>query len=388
MSSGLPWFLVSQDGVEDGEELAGDGDEGDHLGLAGGAEVIAEGLEDGVVTAGDEGCEEQGAAHALAAAADHALALPLAGLAGGGGKACEGGVLLLVEGAERGQLGDEGSGDDRSDAGDGGEEVLLVAPGGRAAHAGVDLGIDLGELLLEGADEAGDALLDAPHRGAALAVPLGDDHLDDLAPAGAEGGAGPRAPAGGGARSGGGWGGRGGRRGRRGAASPRRAGAAHRVSCRGRSGRSWRRRSGRSWPACRPPGRSGGSGPDWRRRAAGRRRQAQPPPRSRSRRSPRRRRDRGERQEPLDQLGEAFAVARDGKGDAVRPDVNVEPILRDVDADSLHVHAPSSLRNRALAAQATVRGRWNDGRGTKLPLRARGPRGTRSPARHRAKHHA
>src|SRR3954454_23544391 len=181
MSSGLPWFLVSQDGVEDGEEFAGDGDEGDHLGLAGGAEAIAEGLEDGFVTAGDEGCEEQGAAHALAAAADHALALPLAGLAGVGGKGCEAGDLLLVEGAELGQLGDEGSGDDRSDAGDGGEEVLLVAPGGRAAHPGVDLGIDLGELLLEGADEAGDALLDAPHGGAALAVPLGDDHLDDLA---------------------------------------------------------------------------------------------------------------------------------------------------------------------------------------------------------------
>src|SRR3954462_15229050 len=189
MSSGLPWFLVSQDGVEDGEELAGDGDEGDHLGLAGGAEAIAEGLEDGVVTAGPEGSEEQGAAHALAPAADHALALPLAGLAGVGRKACEAGDLLLVEGAELGQLGDEGSGDDRPDAGDGGEEVLLVAPGGRAAHAGVDLGIDLGELLLEGADEAGDALLDAPHGGAALAVPLGDDHLDDLAPAGDEVGA-------------------------------------------------------------------------------------------------------------------------------------------------------------------------------------------------------
>src|SRR3954469_9342376 len=186
VSSGLPWFLVSQDGVEDGEELAGDGDEGDHLGLAGGAEAIAEGLEDGVVTAGDEGCEEQGAAHALAAAADHALALPLAGLAGVGRQACEAGGLLLVEGAARGQLGDGGSGDDRPDAGDGGEEVLLVAPGGRAAHAGVDLGIDLGELLLEGADEAGDALLDAPHGGAALAVPLSDDHLDDLAPAGDE----------------------------------------------------------------------------------------------------------------------------------------------------------------------------------------------------------
>src|SRR4051794_41645657 len=100
MSSGLPWFLVSQDGVEDGEELAGDGDEGDHLGLAGGDEALAEGLEDGVVTAGDEGCQEQGAAHTLAAAADHALALPLAGLAGGGGKGRGGGGPLVVVGGE------------------------------------------------------------------------------------------------------------------------------------------------------------------------------------------------------------------------------------------------------------------------------------------------
>src|SRR4051794_41479448 len=135
MSSGLPWFLVSQDGVEDGEELAGDGDEGDHLGLAGGAEVIAEGLEDGVVTAGDEGCEEQGAAHALAAAADHALALPLAGLAGVGGKACEGGGLLLFGGGGLGQLGDEGSGGDRAGARGGGGEGLPFAPGGGAAPA-------------------------------------------------------------------------------------------------------------------------------------------------------------------------------------------------------------------------------------------------------------
>src|SRR3954453_10757062 len=49
LSSGLPWLLVSQDGVEDGEELAGDGDEGDHVGLSGGAEAFAEGFEDGVV---------------------------------------------------------------------------------------------------------------------------------------------------------------------------------------------------------------------------------------------------------------------------------------------------------------------------------------------------
>src|SRR4051794_41412120 len=127
MSSGLPWFLVSQDGVEDGEELAGDGDEGDHLGLAGGAEVIAEGLEDGVVTAGDEGCEEQGAAHALAAAADHALALPLAGLAGGGGQAGGGGGTVLFVGGGGRRLGRGGSGGGPARAGDGGEEGVPFA---------------------------------------------------------------------------------------------------------------------------------------------------------------------------------------------------------------------------------------------------------------------
>src|SRR4051794_41987230 len=124
MSSGLPWFLVSQDGVEDGEELAGDGDEGDHLGLAGGAEVIAEGLEDGVVTAGDEGCEEQGAAHALAAAADHALALPLAGLAGVGGEGRGGGGRLFFlgggGGGGRGGGGGGGRGPARGGGGGGG----------------------------------------------------------------------------------------------------------------------------------------------------------------------------------------------------------------------------------------------------------------------------
>src|SRR3954452_20946017 len=160
MSSGLPWFLVSQDGVEDGEELAGDGDEGDHLGLAGGAEVIAEGLEDGVVTAGDEGCEEQGAAHALAAAADHALALPLAGLAGVGRKACEAGDLLLVEGAALGPPGAEGSGGGRPGGGGGSEGVLLGRPGRRGGAGGRRLGIGPRRALLEGADEAGDALLD------------------------------------------------------------------------------------------------------------------------------------------------------------------------------------------------------------------------------------
>jgi hypothetical protein len=82
--------------------------------------------------------------------------------------------------AELRQFGDEGARGDRPDAGHGGEQVLLVAPCGRSADGGVDLRIDLGELLLERADQAGDALFDARDLDAPLPIALGDDHLDDL----------------------------------------------------------------------------------------------------------------------------------------------------------------------------------------------------------------
>src|SRR5215207_6196195 len=49
-SSVLPWSVVADDGVEDGEEFSGCCDEGDHLGLSGGDEAVAEGLEGWVVT--------------------------------------------------------------------------------------------------------------------------------------------------------------------------------------------------------------------------------------------------------------------------------------------------------------------------------------------------
>src|ERR1700734_4487553 len=82
-----PWLFVSQDGVEDGEEFAGRGDDDEHFGFACVNEALAKGLEDGVVTAGDEACEKEGGAHGLAASGDHGFAFPLAGLAGGRGGA-------------------------------------------------------------------------------------------------------------------------------------------------------------------------------------------------------------------------------------------------------------------------------------------------------------
>src|SRR6187402_1312859 len=102
-----PWLLVSKDSVEDCEELPGGCDESDQLGLSGCDEAVAEGLEVGVAARGDHGAEEEGGAHVGPAAADEALALPFAGLAGPGGEADEGGDLAAVERSKLGQLGQQ-----------------------------------------------------------------------------------------------------------------------------------------------------------------------------------------------------------------------------------------------------------------------------------------
>jgi hypothetical protein len=131
------------------EQLSGDGDEGDHLGLSGGDEALVEGFEDRVVLDGDHGAHEERAADGGSAGGDEGLAAPLARLAGERCQTGQGRHLAAVERAELGQLGDERAGDRRADAGHGGQEILLLAPEGRAADGIVDLAIDVRQLLLQ-----------------------------------------------------------------------------------------------------------------------------------------------------------------------------------------------------------------------------------------------
>ena len=119
------------------------------------------------------------------AAADEALAAPLSGLPGPRGKANEGSDLTPVQHPELRQLGDHGSRDGRTDAGDGRQEFLLCAPDRRAPDSLTDILVETGELLLESPEQTGDAAL-AAGRSPLLALALGDDHLDDLTPAGDE----------------------------------------------------------------------------------------------------------------------------------------------------------------------------------------------------------
>ena len=86
------------------------------------------------------------------------------------------------------------------------------------------------------------------------------------------------------------------------------------------------------------------------------------------------------------QLRQTLAVAPGDKRAALGKNRYVEPVLGNVDAydPASHLHHHPSLPNRAsLAAQATVRVRWNDGRGIALSYGLGGPRTRRSPLRHR-----
>src|SRR5262249_459615 len=174
------WSIVSHHGVEDGEELAGDRNDGDHLWLSGRDEAVEEDLQDGVVLFGDHRPHEQGAAHVGTTSRDVAFALPLARSAGVWRQADKGSDLFAAEGAELGQLSGPPTGDHRSDTWNRPEQVLLLTPGGRAAHRIIDILLEACQLLLQGLDQASNAFLQ-PRRGdPLLALALGHHHVDDL----------------------------------------------------------------------------------------------------------------------------------------------------------------------------------------------------------------
>jgi hypothetical protein len=156
LSSGEPWLLLSDDSVENGEELSGDGDDCDQLWFSGVEEALMEAPERGVVAGGDQSAHEEGGAHLRPAAADEAFAFPLSGLTRPGREPDEACDFAPVEPAEFGQFGDQGAGDGRPDAGHGGEQVLFLPPGRRAAHRFVDVGLEAGELLLQRGEQTGD----------------------------------------------------------------------------------------------------------------------------------------------------------------------------------------------------------------------------------------
>src|SRR5258708_39572085 len=73
-SSGLPWFAVSEDGIEDDDELSHAGGERLLAGFSGGTELDVVGRDGGIGAACGQGRDKQSGAHGRAAAGERAAA--------------------------------------------------------------------------------------------------------------------------------------------------------------------------------------------------------------------------------------------------------------------------------------------------------------------------
>jgi hypothetical protein len=140
------------------------------------------GPDDGVVADCDEGGHVQDVSDGRSSAGDHAMAAPCAGIAIEWRDTDEGCELSAVKAAQFRQFCDKGSCGDGTHTRHGGEDVFRLAPGGRGAHARVDVGVDFGEFFFEEGDMAVDLFDESLGGGAAAAIGLHADHLDDLSP--------------------------------------------------------------------------------------------------------------------------------------------------------------------------------------------------------------
>ena len=159
MSSVLPWFFVSDDGVEDSEEFSGDRNESCFLRFAGGDEAAIEGFQDGVEPRSDHRRHEQRGAHARSASCDEALPPPLSGLAGEGTKTSQRRNLLARQTPNLGQFRNEGARRCWADAGYGGQKLLVRPPQRGSPDGRINIAIEVRELFLQGLQQPFDAWL-------------------------------------------------------------------------------------------------------------------------------------------------------------------------------------------------------------------------------------
>jgi len=188
----VPGRLILEHGVDDGEELAHDGDEGDFGRLARRTQALIEGAERGVVPCGDQRGHVEGGAYGCATAPDLTATPPLAAVAVEGGDADEGGDGAAVEAPQFGEVGEQGPRDRGTDAGDAAQEVFLDAPDRTLLNRATDLVINIRDAALEPADMVAQVAGHGSRRDMGEPQPLGVEHLQQLAPARHEEGEGLR----------------------------------------------------------------------------------------------------------------------------------------------------------------------------------------------------
>src|SRR5262249_21912633 len=112
-----PRFVVAQNGIEDGQQLAHRGDEGEAGRVAGSAPTAIEALERRIMLDRDQAGHVERGADLDTAPLDLALAAKSAAVPVYRGDTGQGSDLVAIDLAELGQLGDQSAGDDIADAG-------------------------------------------------------------------------------------------------------------------------------------------------------------------------------------------------------------------------------------------------------------------------------
>lgn len=178
--------VVFDHGVEDDQQLSHAGGEGDFGFFPLGLEPGIEGFEYGVMASGDEGGHVERRPESGSAAPDASLAAELSTIVIQGSDSHQGGDLLTVELTELGQFGDECGGGHFADARNTFEKLVALVPVIVGFDELEDLPVDPFEVFVNGVDEVLNAVQDLFVDGQRPAIEFRGAMLDELSSPGGQ----------------------------------------------------------------------------------------------------------------------------------------------------------------------------------------------------------
>jgi hypothetical protein len=128
----MPRLTGTQDGIQDDEEFAHAGHESDLLELAGLPQALIEGTDDRVEADGGKSRHVQDGPHLSPPAPNGTRAVMLTAVVVEGSEPDQGGDALAGQGAQFGEIGQEGVAGSRADALEAPQQIILLAPGGES----------------------------------------------------------------------------------------------------------------------------------------------------------------------------------------------------------------------------------------------------------------
>jgi hypothetical protein len=172
--------MVPKHGIEDCQEFPHGSGKGDFPGPTGGHQALVKYADRRIVLDGCERCHVEHTPDVSAAAHDHAAAAKGATVAGDRSQTRQRGNAAAVEPTELGQIGNEGTGGDRADAGDGAQQIVCFSPQGRRTNDAIEILIEATESVLEPGDVGIDVPLQAAIAQQAAPIVLSPEHVDQL----------------------------------------------------------------------------------------------------------------------------------------------------------------------------------------------------------------